>query len=134
MTDTDESVRSSHHESLTKVESHLYAALNDGEMDDLAHGHVAKAYKLLDDDSEDSEEQHGPPADADVHGSFVARDLYPDYDDLHERVREHASERFDYPSIDTSSETWEIVYVGLEDGVVLYKVEHEKLGEPEVKA
>ena len=128
-------------ERLGQIEAHLYSAINDGEMDDLAHEHVSRAYKLLGTDADDFDEEHTRD---DVHGSFVARDLYPDYDELHQRVREHASERFDaagleIPSdgdaeafdVDTSPGTWDIKYVCLEDGVVLYRVEHERLGLPE---
>lgn len=119
-------------ERLEKIEAHLYSALNDGDLDDVAHDHVARAYQLLDYDEIEDDESPAAPSDADVHGSFIARDLYPDYDELHGRVKEHASERFAMDGVDTSPETWEINHVGLEDGVVLYKVEHERLGEPEI--
>ena len=117
---------------LRKVEAHLYSAMNDGDLDDVAHDHVARAYRILDVVDGGPKESAETAKDDPVHGSFVARDLYPDYDELHHRVRKHASERFGMEGFDTSPETWEIKYVCLEDGVVLYRVEHDRLGEPKM--
>lgn len=121
---------------LEKIEAHLYSAINDGDLDDVAHEHVARAYKLLGGGSGDDGDDGDDPAsfrEADTHGSFIARELYPDREELHQRVKEHASERFEIEGIDTSPETWEINYIGLEDGVVLYNVEHERLGTPVIE-
>lgn len=120
-------------ERLETVEAHLYSAINDGDLDDVAYEHVARAYELLGGGVQDSDDEPGEFREVETHGSFVARDLYPDRDELHQRVKEHASERFEIEGIDTSPETWDIKYIGLEDGVVLYNVEHQRLGEPVIE-
>jgi len=117
-------------QTIKQIESHLYAAMNDGEMNRLAHGHVAKAFKLLEKlssgaVSESKSDSEGQRNSIDyLESSFLDTELYPDPDELEERVREHASERFDFP-FDTSPKTWEIRHIWMENCVVHYRVGHE---------
>lgn len=119
---------------LEKIEAHLYSALNDTELDDLAHEHVSRAYRLLGsvgDESADGE----LPKDGEtwyredcLPGAVVAQDLYP-REEIEERVREHAAEQnaplLDAHDIDPSD--LEIRWCTFGDGVLLYKLTHEDM-------
>jgi hypothetical protein len=123
------SAESGDSETLERVEAHLYSALNNGEIGDIPHKHVSRAYKLLRTVSMEGEDKESESV-KDSHGFFHDEELYPDYGVLHERVKRHASRRFEVEGVDTSPETWEVTYVCLEDSVVHYRVEHEILGKP----
>lgn len=119
---------------LEKIEAHLYSAMNDGGLADLAHEHVARAYRLLGGvDSETADEEL--PEDGEtwyredcIPGSTLAQDIYP-REEIEDRVREHAAEQYagllDAHGIDPSD--LEIRWCTFEDGVLLYKLTHEEM-------
>lgn len=119
---------------LEKIEAHLYSALNDGELDDVAHEHVGRAYRLLEgvDEPEDvelaTEEGDTWYREDCIHGSTTAHDIYP-REEIEERIREHAYER-NKPLLDTyniAADDLEVRWCTFEDGVLIYKLTHEDM-------
>lgn len=120
--------------SIEQIEAHLYSAMNDGELDDLAHEHVSRAYRLLGSLGDESSDEE-LPEDGEtwyredcLPGSVIAQDIYP-REEIEERVQEHAAEQaaalLDTYDIDPSD--LEIRWCNFEDGVLLYKATHEDM-------
>lgn len=117
------------HSKAAEARTHVYAAINDGDTDNLAHEHLRQAYDILCDLVEEGATAEGGPASENViSGSFRDDELYPDRDELRQRVREEARDRFAPLPMDAEFNDVEIQYIGLEHGVVLYRIAHPKLG------
>jgi len=116
-------------EVLREVRTHLYKLMNEGKsLNEQDHEHAKDAFMLVGDwlEGADTGVEERDNSDT-MSGSFVARDLYPDRDELHSRIMEDARERYAPLPVGDFSEV-ELTYAGMEDGVVHYRIEHPTMG------